>query len=147
MKTVISNGITLGLDEQTFHVSIKKADTCWDWCSDYEPHIETAQGTVYFKDAAVISHKEWKTGVGEGFISHYEGFEAEGKKVDFAFETIVWVEAVTGHVYFEFVPLCEDGFDVKAIYWPGKMAFEEKKDSWYTLLNWEQGILIPIHGK
>ena len=51
MKTVISNGITLGLDEQTFHVSIKKADTCWDWCSDYEPHIETAQGTVYFKDA------------------------------------------------------------------------------------------------
>lgn len=143
MKTVISNGITLGLDEQTLHVSIKKADTCWDWCSDYEPHIETTQGTVYFKDAAVISHKEWKTGIGEGFISHYEGFEAEGKKVDFAFETIVWVEAVTGHVYFEFVPLCEDGFDVKAIYWPGKMAFEEKKDSWYTLLNWEQGILIP----
>ena len=45
---------------------------------------------------------------------------------------------MTGHVYFEFVPLCEDGFDVKAIYWPGKMAFEEKKDSWYTLLNWER---------
>ena len=55
----------------------------------------------------------------------------------------VWIEEVSGDVFFEWVPLSTETVKVKSVYWPGYMEFDEKKDSWYTLLNWQQGLLVP----
>ena len=105
--------------------------------------MECEEGTIYFADAKKISHEEWKTGIGHGILSHFEGVELNGADAGIAFDTIVWIEEVSGDVFFEWVPLSTETVKVKSVYWPGYMEFDEKKDSWYTLLNWQQGLLVP----
>ena len=105
--------------------------------------MECEEGTIYFADAKKISHEEWKTGIGHGILSHFEGFELNGADAGIAFDTIVWIEEVSGDVFFEWVPFSTETVKVKSVYWPGYMEFDEKKDSWYTLLNWQQGLLVP----
>lgn len=134
---------TITFDEQTLLYTFKRADKEWKWAENYQPRIVFGEETIYFKDAKNITHSPWKTGIGEGVISHYEGFELNGKAIDFSFETIVWVEGATGDIFCEWLPLTEEKIGITAVYWPAYMEFEEKKDSWYTLVNMQQGILIP----
>lgn len=115
----------------------------WKFRKEARNRMECEEGVFFFEDALVIERKDIVSGVGIGIQTHYEGFEVNGTKVPYAFDTIMWTEDATGDVYFEWIPLCEDGLTVKRVYWPGEMEFEEKSDSWYTLLNEEQGILIP----
>lgn len=138
--------VKLALNEATLALTIEQKGSVWTWLQSFRPCIAYTgnageEQNVYFERARIITHMPWKTGVGSGFISHYEGFE--GPAANLAFETIVWAETSTGHVRCEWIPLSESAAPVKALYWPGPMAFEEEKRSWYTLLNWEQGILIP----
>ena len=140
MKTIVSNGISIEFCEESLRFTVKKDKTQWGWCEDYRPCIEVNGEKVLFQDTKVITHRDWKTGYGKGIVSHFEGFE---KVEGLSFETIVWVEEVTGNVYFEWVPLTEGEIVVDKVLWPGAMAFEEKKDTWYTLLNWQQGVMIP----
>lgn len=141
MISVSCAGITIRLDEDTLCYEFLKGQEVWKWREGYRPRIECEEKTVLFKDAEVIRHQVIKNGVGEGILSHYEGF---GPKADrYAFDTLVWIEATTGRVFCEWMPLQEDGLTVKAVYWPGEMEFDEPKKSWYTLINEEQGILIP----
>ena len=106
-------------------------------------HAWNVRRNNLFADAKKISHEEWKTGIGHGILSHFEGFELNGADAGIAFDTIVWIEEVSGDVFFEWVPLSTETVKVKSVYWPGYMEFDEKKDSWYTLLNWQQGLLVP----
>ena len=46
-------------------------------------------------------------------------------------------------MFFEWIPVKEEGLQVQKVLWPGEMEFEEAKEDWYTLLNQEQGMLIP----
>lgn len=43
----------------------------------------------------------------------------------------------------EWIPLQEEGLDVKKVFWPGPMEFAQKRKDWYTLLTQQQGMLIP----
>lgn len=137
------NGMQISLDEKSLILSVKKGDQIWKFREDAKLRMECEEATVYFVDAQTISHKEFVSGVGKGIQSHYEGFEVNGQLVPYAFDTIVWVEYASGNVFFEWIPLCEEGLTIKRVYWPGEMEFEEAKDSWYSLLNWQQGILLP----
>lgn len=142
METQI-NDIKLTLDEATLALTMARQGCVWTWQQHFRPHLTYAGAgqIVYFDQAGTITHKPWKTGVGGGFLSHYEGFE--GPAANLAFDTIVWVEYATGSVRCEWVPLSESAAPVKAVYWPGPMEFEAARRSWYTLLNWRQGLLIP----
>ena len=135
--------VQIELDEASLCVSVKKGNQSWKFREDAKLRIECEEGTVYFKDAQTICHREFVSGVGKGIQSHYEGFEVNGQKVPYAFDTIVWTEYASGNVFFEWIPLCEEGLTIKRVYWPGEMEFEEGKDTWYSLLNWQQGILLP----
>lgn len=115
----------------------------WKFREAARERIECAEGVFYFEDALVKERKEIVSGVGKGIQTHYEGFCVNGTDVPYAFDTIMWTEDTTGDVYFEWIPICEEGLTVKRVYWPGEMEFEEKSDDWYTLLNEEQGIMIP----
>lgn len=137
------NGMQIEIDEKSLSLSVKKGDQVWKFREDAKLRMECEEGTVYFGDAQTISHKEFVSGVGKGIQSHYEGFEVNGQKVPYAFDTIVWTEYASGNVFFEWIPLCEEGLTIKRVYWPGEMEFEEGKDTWYSLLNWQQGILLP----
>lgn len=143
MENIYTKGTEIRFDESRLSFTITHEGESWSWGEDFRPRMECEEGTIYFADAKKISHEEWKTGIGHGIISHFEGFELNGTDVGISFDTIVWIEEVSGDVFFEWVPLSTETVKVKSVYWPGYMEFDEKKDSWYTLLNWQQGLLVP----
>ena len=143
MENIYTKGTEIRFDESRLLFTITHEGDSWNWGEGFRPRMECEEGTIYFADAKKISHEEWKTGIGHGILSHFEGFELNGADAGIAFDTIVWIEEVSGDVFFEWVPLSTETVKVKSVYWPGYMEFDEKKDSWYTLLNWQQGLLVP----
>lgn len=143
MENIYTKGTEISFDESRLSFTITHEGDSWNWGEGFRPRMECEEGTIYFADAKKISHEEWKTGIGHGILSHFEGFELNGADAGIAFDTIVWIEEVSGDVFFEWVPLSTETVKVKSVYWPGYMEFDEKKDSWYTLLNWQQGLLVP----
>lgn len=143
MENIYTKGTEIRFDESRLSFTITHEGDSWKWGEGFRPRMECEEGTIYFADAKKISHEEWKTGIGHGILSHFEGFELNGADAGIAFDTIVWIEEVSGDVFFEWVPLSTETVKVKSVYWPGYMEFDEKKDSWYTLLNWQQGLLVP----
>ena len=78
---------------------------------------------------------EYKTGVGEGFYCRYTDFpQAPGA----AIETRVWVEAATGHVRYDLIPLTD--FAMREILWPAPMEMESREGK--TALPFMQGCLL-----
>ena len=155
---IIQNSVKIILNETNLQFSFEHEGTLWTWVEDFRPCItfaateeqkaqaaETGEPVqldrVDFADARIITHEPWTTGVGSGIISHFAGFAGPAEGLEF--ETIVWAELGTGYVRCEWIPLGESARTVQAVYWPSPMAFEEPKASWYTLLNWQQGVLIP----
>ncbi len=57
------------------------------------------------------------------------------------------MEDTTEQVYFEWVPLKEEGLQVEKSTLARSDGFFEEKDSWYTLLTHQQGILIRMTGR
>lgn len=143
MENIYTKGTEIRFDESRLSFTITHEGDSWNWGEGFRPRMECEEGTIYFADAKKISHEEWKTGIGHGILSHFEGFELNGADAGIAFDTIVWIEEVSGDVFFEWVPLSTETVKVKSVYWPGYMEFDEKKDNWYTLLNWQQGLLVP----
>lgn len=144
IHSIGENMVQIYFDESTLMFSFKKGDGKeWNWDKSYVPYMECEHGKVLFKDAAKISHEPFHTGVGEGILSTYSGFEKEGKLVRYKFQTLVWVENATGEVYCEWIPLQEEGLEIKKVFWPGPMEFSEKRKDWYTLLTHQQGMLVP----
>ena len=121
----------LCFDENTLGFTFQKGEGClWKWKKDYKPYMECQNGTVYFCDAQEITHEPFHAGVGKGVLSTYCGFKKEGKTVPYKFQTLVWTEAATGEVYCEWIPVCEEGLEVKKVCWPGPVEFEEKREDW-----------------
>lgn len=144
IHSIGENVVQICLDEKTLSFSFKKGDGKeWNWDKSYVPYMECENGKVLFGDAAGISHQPFHTGVGEGILSTYCGFEKEGKTVPYKFQTLVWAENATEEVYCEWIPLQEEGLEVKKVFWPGPMEFGEKREDWYTLLTHQQGMLLP----
>ena len=141
---IIERGNTkVCLCQETLAVTVEKDQTRWEWTDGFQPELICKEGRFSFLDAVTITHETYTMGVGIGIRSCFEGFEKDGVTYPYAFETLIWMEDTTEQVYFEWVPLKEEGLQVEKVLWPGQMAFEEKKDSWYTLLTHQQGILIP----
>ena len=143
MTSIEVNNVKISFEEESLRFILYQEGTAWEWMESYRPHFEYEGGNLEFKDAVSVSHERVDNGLGEGIRSRYQGFVVGGTKVPYTFETYVWIERTTGHIYFEWIPVCEEGLQVKRVYWPGAMAFEEKRKDWYTLLNYQQGLLIP----
>lgn len=143
MNSIAKNGTTLLFHEADLSFVMERNGETWKWAKDYMPKIICEEGEFFFKDACNVSHRTYEFGTGAGILSHFEGFEKDGVKYPYTFETLVWIEEVSGDVFFEWIPVKEEGLHVQKVFWPGEMEFEEPKDSWYTLLNHEQGVLLP----
>lgn len=116
----------------------------WAWAKKYTPYFRTARGeTILFSQAETIRCESYENGLGKGLASTYQGFPGSDKDTrQFRFKTLVWVEACTGDLHLEWIPLRESG-SVRAVYWPGPMEFDAARSDWYTLLNLRQGLLLP----
>lgn len=143
MLSVKKNETEIRIEETTLNVTLLRGEACWKWDQGYVPRMESEENTWKFTDATTIRHEIVENGVGAGIRSHFGGFESDGKSCSYEFETLVWIEACTGDVFFEWIPLCEEGMQIRRVYWPGHMAFEKASPDWYTVLNMQQGVLIP----
>ncbi len=143
MTSICVNQTKLQYDEEHLHYTIVKGNSEWKWVEDYIPALECEDGTLRFQDALDIRNEVVENGLGRGIRSRYKGFCVGGFEIPYEFETYVWIESSTEDIFFEWIPVCEKGIQVKKVCWPGPISFEEKKDNWYTLLNYEQGLLIP----
>ena len=143
MINIVDNSIRICFDDESLRFTLCRGETVWEWNTSYVPCLEYERGRLEFKDAVSISHEQVENGIGRGIRSRYERFRIGDVEIPYTFETYVWVERATGDIYFEWIPICEEGLQVKHVYWPGEMAFEQKEDDWYTLLNFQQGLMIP----
>ena len=143
MKEITAGGSTVRLHEETLLVSLFRNDTEWNWREDFVPTLECDEGIFSFTDARSVSHELFQNGIGTGIRSCFEGFEANGTVRPYSFETLIWIEAISGDIRFEWLPLCEEGLSVKKVRWPGEMSFEKASRSWYSVLNHQQGLLVP----
>lgn len=143
MKEITAGGSTVRLHEETLLVSLFRNDAEWNWREDFVPTLECDEGIFSFTDARSVSHELFQNGIGTGIRSCFEGFEANGTVRPYSFETLIWIEAVSGDIRFEWLPLCKEGLSVKKVRWPGEMSFEKASRSWYSVLNHQQGLLVP----
>lgn len=143
MITLELAGTKLCFHEESLRFTITHHGTTWNWAEGFCPLLKTAGGDALFQDADSITHQTVRTGLGVGVLSRFSGFSFGAYHADLTFETYVQIEEATGFVSFQWIPVCEDCVSVKAIYWPGPMEFDEKRRDWYTLLNVQQGLLIP----
>lgn len=143
MKEITAGGSTVRFHEETLLVSLFRNDAEWNWREDFVPTLECDEGIFSFTDARSVSHELFQNGIGTGIRSCFEGFEANGTVRPYSFETLIWIEAVSSDIRFEWLPLCEEGLSVKKVRWPGEMSFEKASRSWYSVLNHQQGLLVP----
>ena len=143
MQKIVTKNMLLELDESTLGVAVKTEHTVWSWSKEFRPRMICEEEEFFFADAEQISHECYDMGIGKGIRSRFEGFERDGQKYPYQFETLIWMEESTVQVYFEWVPLREEGLHVQKVFWPGEMEFDQPRDSWYTLLTHNQGMMIP----
>ena len=143
MIEITKAGTTLIFDENKLTFEMRRDQEAWRWAGNYVPKMICEEGEFLFQDASRISHEKAENGTGSGILSVYEGFCVNGTETPYTFETFVWIAEATGDVFFEWIPVKEEGLQVQKVLWPGEMEFEEAKEDWYTLLNQEQGMLIP----
>ncbi len=129
-------------DEKTLGFALEWEDESWEWDGGFRPRLLVGDREIFFAEAGKKEHREIHNGVGDGILSRYSGFCVDGVEIGLEFETYVWMEASCGDVYFEWIPVREEG-TVTKVFWPGPMAFDEKRRDWYTLVPERQGLLIP----
>ena len=132
--------MNLTLDETTLRYAFVGTSFSWNWDTSYVPHLVVEGKQVEFAKAGSIVHQDFSTGLGHGIKSVFRDFK---EYPDLAFETLVWEEAASGDIILEWIPLSEENVSVQEVVWPGPMEFTSDSKDWYTLLNIEQGLLIP----
>lgn len=140
---IIKNqNLSISLDSSTCSVCIDADGTTWEFEKNYQPYLMVNDEKVLFSSAKKITHQEVENGIGKGILSTFEGIFVNGNEKEISFQTYVWAENATGDVFFEWIPLKDNG-EIKEVFWPGPMSFEEKRNDWYTLVTENQGLLIP----
>lgn len=131
MKIKVKNIEIECFDDGT--IFLKHDDVEWKM-NQGKSRIEFEDFTLCF-DEMNCNQQIYKSGIGEGIRCTYT-------YKNLSFETLVWVEYTTCHVFFELIPLqFDDTFN--AIYWPNAMEFACNTEKWGSLINQMQGIYLP----
>ena len=141
MATFSLNGTTVDYDESTLAFTITRDGKSWSSQADFTPVINASghKEPIPFTAADAISHERRSFGTGEGVASTFTNLD----HTTYSFETLIWIEASSGDVVFEWIPLNEHGLSVSTVLWPAPFAFEEGKKDWITLIPHAQGTMIP----
>ncbi len=97
--------------------------------------LEVDGEKLAFAAADQLEQTAFSTGLGQGVRCRYRFEERQ-----ICFETKLWADQASGDVYAEWIPL-EGKLD--RVCWPGAMAFDGKDPGCYSLLPYQQGLLIP----
>ena len=108
-------GTTVTFNEENLAFEMEKEHEIWKWSTQYVPKMICEEGEFLFRDACRITHEVSECGTGIGIKSTYEGFQREAEEIPYVFETLVWIEEATGDVYFEWIPVKEEGLHVQKV--------------------------------
>lgn len=142
MIALSCGGTDIAYDEETLAFSFTHEGRTFHSLPGFTPTLRLAghEAPVAFTDCLSVTHERRSFGTGEGVVSRFVGVAG----TTYAFETFLWVEASSGEVVFEWMPLSEPaGVKVERVEWPAPMAFEEAHDDWATLITHCQGTMIP----
>ncbi len=152
-----SGRIKVQMDCETLLFTIEAAGHVWHQDVAFCPCFCMKDGSrLLFQSANVIQHEYYKSGVGEGILSHYEWKAAACSGVgnetaavgepdghlNFSLETLVWLEYAAQALHFELIP-GKGAISFERILWPGYFSFEIKREDAYTVMPVLQGLLIP----
>lgn len=122
-------------DPKTHLFQFRINNTVWEFDSSYSPHFFMSEKRIEFSEANEIKIDEIENGLELGVEISYCFDEIE-------FHTRVTLEKSTQDVFLEWVPIRED-VSIDKVMWPGPMSFNENSEKWVTLLNHQQGLMIP----
>lgn len=135
---ITASTIKLSLNPETLLYTIETPEHIWQQSESFRPGFILKDGTALpFITADEIRHEPYRSGVGEGILSHYEWHD-----FGFSFETLAWIETSTQTVRFELIP-GEGALEFEKILYPGYFDFEKNSDTAYTVMPVLQGLLIP----
>lgn len=131
-----SNHLTLTLHEDTLTLAIQTPNQTWRTDPAVPPSIRVEDREWNFLDAEEISHEKYENGIGCGIRSTYR-FDG------FSFLTNIWIESGSEDLYLEWIPLQEKENQIKQVHWPSPFVFDTVREDAYTLIPYQQGLLIP----
>lgn len=123
------------LQAETTPICIQAGSRKWSTDPKFRPSFSFGGETVFFDQATAIAQSPYKTGVGEGVVTRYEGFPGDIA----AFETIVYIPDDTNRLVCTFVPLRMP--EHTHVNWPGTFIADEKGS--YAVITNLQGYLLP----
>ncbi len=141
-KSVKLRGTTLNYDDESLLFSVENNGTVWQ--TERAPYIILqhefeGRTEIPLTEAKSIVTKPWKTGLGEGFLTKFEGIPGTSA----TFETLLWVDNCRGELFCELIPYEDPKNEWKYIHFPTAFAFDEPKKEWYTIVNKHQGLMLP----
>ncbi len=135
-----SQALRVELDCETLLYTVEASGHIWRQAEEFCPCFLLNDGSrLPFGSADVVRHTYYKSGVGEGILSHF-AWSACRDGGGFSFETLVWVEDAAQALHFELIPGA-GALPFRRILWPGHFSFA--KESAYTVMPVLQGLLIP----
>lgn len=138
--------LSIKLEPETGGLTISSHREQWTWTAGYKPYFVTQDGRqIDFTQARVQTCETRQDGLGTGLSCSYRDFAAaiaDPSGQEIAFETLIWLETVTGDLHMEWIPRASCP-GLAAVYWPGPLDFDQVRGDWYTLLNLRQGLQIP----
>ncbi len=146
-KTFKVKNATYTFDTEKATISVEKGNKRWTQIADFDPSIVIPNGkdsvrAIYFSTVHSVKHELYEDGISYGLRSHYRGFEFEGRVIDYAYTTLIWVHKTTGRVYFDIIPINEPE-NISYINWPAPFDFVRTDEKAYTVLTACQGTIIP----
>lgn len=118
MEVRVKNSILRSKEEQ-FEIEVN--GKIWKSHPNYKNTIVLNNGrSILFESAKQIEKSVFETSYGKGILTRYRDI----KGVNFAFDTRIWIETSTQEIFFEWIPVNDNGFDIKEILWPSPMCCE-----------------------
>lgn len=129
----ISNStIFVNLNEKNLSITIQTPTTTWTSVSDV-PYFIYQSKHISFLDATSITHEYKNNQIVSTFTNYFD--------TSISFQTCISIDDTTNEIQFQWIPQETKG--ITDVYWPMPFSFDEGKDSWYTLLPLQQGLLLP----
>jgi hypothetical protein len=135
-------GVTLGYDTETLLVSVEAGGALWKTCRPpsllLSRQKDEPEKEVLLTRASTVATRPWKTGLGEGFLTHFEGIPG----TTLSFDTLLWIDNCRGDLFAELIPYGDPKDEWERLFFPAAFEFGERRSDWRTVLNMVQGLLL-----
>lgn len=132
------------LDEKTLKVKLNVNGVVWENATDFSAYLMCNGRKELFHQILDKKFTQWENAIGIGIDVWY--LREDRSETNARFKTRIWIEKVSENILFEIIPI-KDVKQIEEICWPGHFEFHNDSADWYTLINVQQGLLLPNNWK